>query len=265
MARSWFGSAPMPSGKRLATMTKKRSAVATSLLRRIARSRSRATSVRAMASMLVAEFDDARPRVERARLVRRIYDCAARAEVAADQLFGVRHRSRIERRERLVEQPERHRCRHLQARQRRAPAQALRELAHRNIRHGESRQGRAQCLGRLRQAGELAGDSEILGRRELVLHRRRMAEINEMARIILAQSRDRLAVPAHLAAGRRQKSAENAKEAGLAAAVRTRDAQELAARNVQRQRPEQLPAAALALDLSRLQHAAIVAESIRAT
>src|SRR5205814_10312301 len=98
MARSWFGSAPTPSGNRLATMMKKRSAVAASLRRRIASSRSRRTSVRTTASTSVdRQLDHTGARVERGLLMRRIDDAAAGLEMLRDQLLGEARCRRIER------------------------------------------------------------------------------------------------------------------------------------------------------------------------
>src|SRR5689334_5790820 len=103
MARRRFGSAPTPSGKRLATMTKKRSAVATSLRRRIASKRSRQRSVRTTAKRSMdGEIDDSRARIDGALLMGRINHRAARGDVPRDQLLGVARRLGIERGEWLV-------------------------------------------------------------------------------------------------------------------------------------------------------------------
>src|SRR5262245_31096957 len=87
-----------------------------------------------------------------------------------------------------------------------------------------------------------------------------MAEIHELARIVFAQRADRLALPAHLARRRRQQAAQDAQQAGLAAAVVARDAQRLAFLQSERQPAEQLPPAALALEIDRLQHGAVLSQ-----
>src|SRR5262245_55324181 len=130
IARSRFGSAPTPSGKRLATMTKNSNAVATSLRRRKASSRSRRTTQSAASSM---QLDYARRRGA-GFLVRGEDHRAAARGMAGDQRVDCRARLRVERGVRLVEQPERHRFAHHQARERGAAALTLREFANRNIR-----------------------------------------------------------------------------------------------------------------------------------
>src|SRR2546430_2493025 len=116
----------MPSGKRLATITKKSSAVATSLRRRKASKRSRQMSVRAMASTLARrEIQHARPRVDAGGLVRRVDDAAAGAKMAGDQFLGVAPPGYVPCREGLIQQPQRHRLRQQPARE--APAGRERE------------------------------------------------------------------------------------------------------------------------------------------
>src|SRR2546423_11770684 len=100
----------MPKGKRLATITKKSSAVATSLRRRSASRRSRQMSVRAMASTLARrQIQHARPRIDAGGLMRRVDEAAASAKMTVDQFLGVARRCGVERGEGLVEQPQRHR------------------------------------------------------------------------------------------------------------------------------------------------------------
>src|SRR5688500_9479049 len=98
-----------------------------------------------------------------------------------------------------------------------------------------------------RQAGNAAGDGEVLGGGELVLHRRRVAEVDEVTGVFLAQRLNGGPVPAHLARARREQAAQDAQQAGLAAAVRAGDAQRLARRERERERAEQLLSTALAL------------------
>src|SRR5258708_32042164 len=128
----------MPRGKRLATITKNSRAVATSLRLRAASSRSRPTSVRAMASMSVLQIDQMRRRVERARLMRAVNQAAARFHIAREQLLYIARSRRVERGARLIQEPERHRLRDQQPSERDAPALPLREAPHRQVRHGKS-------------------------------------------------------------------------------------------------------------------------------
>src|ERR671914_73181 len=125
IARSRFGSAPMPNGKRLATMTKKSSAVARSLRRRQASSKSRNTTQRATASTS-AELDDAR-RDDAGILVRRERHRPAASEVLLQLLVQELDATGVEGRERLVEQPQRQRLAQREPREHGPPALALRE------------------------------------------------------------------------------------------------------------------------------------------
>src|SRR2546428_4218045 len=195
MARSRFGSAPTPSGNRLATITKKSSAVATSLRRRSARSRSRYTMQRAAASMSV-EVDHLRgcdPRV----LMRGENESAASRRMILDESHENRNAFGIQRRERLVEQPQRPRFAERQPRQRGAPALALRKASYRLLFCGESEPGErlAHPFFVRRYTCERAPDRKILGRGEIVLHRRRVPQIDEPGRIFLAQIQNWSAVP----------------------------------------------------------------------
>src|SRR5687768_6169816 len=172
MARSWFGSAPIPSGNRLATITKKSNATATSLRRRMATSRSR----RMTASTL--EIDHAAV-AQPCVLMGRIDDGAARARMRADQFPGQLGRGSVERGERLVEQPQRHRRRKRKPRERRAPALALRHLLQNLMGNAHAPERALDVLPRRRKAGEQAGEFQVLRGGELVLHRRRVAEVDE--------------------------------------------------------------------------------------
>src|SRR3954468_21328302 len=186
MARSRFGSAPMPSGKRLATMTKKSSAVATSLRRRSASSRSRWTSVRATASISGAGAQVEHPRVVNTRvLVRRIDDGAAALHLFSHEAIENRDAFGVEGGKRLVQEPQR-RLGHEQARERRAPALALRELAHRQLRHAEPLERRGERFHACTLAGKATADLEVLARREIVLHRGCMADVDQLARVIFS-------------------------------------------------------------------------------
>src|SRR5262245_31849741 len=157
MARSRFGSAPTPSGNRLATMTKNSSATATSLFCRSASSRSRYSTPRT-ASSIESDLPAAHARL----LVGRIDGHAAACDVLADQRFHDTRRVRVERGERLVEQPQRPGTARDQPRKKSATALPLRKL------FDEHALGDFQALQRgadgarfHRIAGKLAGDGEI--------------------------------------------------------------------------------------------------------
>src|SRR5262245_7610191 len=252
----------MPSGKGLVTMTKNKSAVATSLRCRSASSRSRYTMQRIAASMS-AELDHARGADSRI-LMGREDDRPTSGQMRATEVLYQFDAARVERREGLVEQPERPRRAEREARERRAAPLALGEplygCAVRS--EAETDQGSVDFALRGRRSGQLARNAQILRRGEIVLHRRCMAEIEHLLRIFFPQGLDRGAIPAHLSGGRRKKAAKNAQQAGLAAAVRPCDAQRLAAFQGERERAEQLPPAALAFQVAPLQHPRIVAESI---
>src|SRR5688572_22491231 len=115
----------MPSGKRLATITKKRSAVARSLRRRQASSTSRTTTQRTTASMS-AELDDARCGDARI-LMRRKGRCATAGEVSLQQHVQELDATRVEGGERLVEQPQRRGLAQRKAREHGPPALPLRK------------------------------------------------------------------------------------------------------------------------------------------
>ena len=140
----------------------------------------------------------------------------------------------------------------------RAAPLALRELAHRQLRHVELSQCGAQRLGARGSSGEPAADREVLVRRQLVFHRGRMPDVDELARVVLLQRSDRLAFPAHRAGAGRGEPAQDPQQAGLAAAVGAGDAQQLARRHGERDAAKELAPAALAFQLLSLQHAAIV-------
>src|SRR5258706_10110799 len=252
MARSRFGSKPMPSGKRLVTMTKNSSAVATSPRRRQASSRSRRTTQSAASSM---QLDHPRRRGS-GLLVRCEDHRAAACGMLRDQRIDSRARLPIERGVGLVEQPERHLLAHDEARQRGPAPLALRELPHRNIwRNGEALQS---GVGLRRKSRQPASDLEVLRRGQVVLHRRRVAQVDDLSRIFLPQNADRLALPAHLPFIRRQQTAEDAQQAGLAAAVRAGDAQALAARQRKAKGAEKRAVLAHALQASGFEHGALL-------
>src|SRR5688572_782792 len=147
MARSWFGSAPIPSGNRLATITKKSNATATSLRRRIATSRSR----RKTASTLKLDH----PAVAQAGvLMGGVNHGRASRHVLAHELPGEVCSRAIQRCERLVEQPQRHRARQREPRERRAPALALRHLFQNLMRNAHAPERALDLLPRRRKAGE---------------------------------------------------------------------------------------------------------------
>src|SRR5688572_28858480 len=259
MARSLFGSAPMPSGNRLVTTTKNSSAVARSLRRRIATSRSRHTTMRAAASKL--ELDHAAV-AQAGVLVRAVHHAAAALRVLAEQRARELRRRGVERGEWLVEQPDRRLPADAQARERRAPALALRELAHRLVaRHAIVRQRLANLIDRRREPRERAARAQILGASELLLHRRRVPKVYNVPGVFLLEGLDVGAVPAHFARARREQPVQDPQQAGLAAAVRPRDAHQFAGRKPEREPAEERSSAALAFQIPRLQHGRIVAET----
>src|SRR3954466_1388243 len=262
MARSRFGSAPMPSGKRLATMTKNRSAVATSLRRRSASSRSRWTSVRATASISGAGAQVEHTRVANTRvLMRRVDHGAAAVHLFSHEAIENRDAFGVEGGKRLVQEPQR-RLGHEQARERRAPALTLRELAHRQLRYAEPLERRGERFHAAILAGKATADLEVLARREIVLHRGCVADVDELARVVLSEAADGLALPAHLAGARPGEAAQDPQEARLAAAVRAGDAQQLAPEHDGPDPAKQDPCAAFAFELRRLQHAGSLVASL---
>src|SRR5688572_7608911 len=186
--RSLSGSAPMPSGKRLTTMTKKSSTVPMSLRRRIATSSSRQTTTRMAASTL--ELDHAAVAQVHA-LVGGVDHAAAALRMLAEQRARQLGRAGVERRERLIEQPDRRRPAYDQPRERGAPPLPLRELAHRLVAgDAETRQRVAQLPGGNRQAGERACRAQVLRAGQLVLHRRGVPEVQDMPGVVLPQRLD---------------------------------------------------------------------------
>src|SRR5438105_4934214 len=102
--RNRSGSVPTPSGNRLVTITKNSSAVATSLRRRSASSRSRWTMQRAAPSTsgrCAAEVDDLRG-APLGFLMRSKHDAAAARHISINQRLDQPDRRGIESRERLV-------------------------------------------------------------------------------------------------------------------------------------------------------------------
>src|SRR5207248_8247153 len=115
--------------------------------------------------------------------------------------------------------------------------------AYRQVGYGEHRERRAErFLGRPRSR-EAASDVEVLVGREIVLQRARMPDVDELARILLAQPPDGRAAPAHFALRRRQQPAQDAQQARLAAAVGPGDAQQLTARERERHAAKERPSA----------------------
>src|SRR5512134_312923 len=134
-ARSRLGSAPMPSGKRLATMTKKSSAVATSPGRRTASSRSRTTTQRAAERRTPPTSAEVHhvARGDAGILVRGEDDRSSPLELLQHERPQELDAVRVERRERLVEQPKRHARRHAQPRERRPAPLSLRKMPNRSF------------------------------------------------------------------------------------------------------------------------------------
>src|SRR5512133_3697146 len=81
-----------------------------------------------------------------------------------------------------------------------------------------------------------------------------MADKYQIARILLALGADRPPAPTQFPGAGRQQTAHDAQQAGLAAAVGARHAQQLAAADPEAQPAEQAPFASRALELSRFKH-----------
>src|SRR3954468_20071609 len=200
IARSRFGSAPTPSGNRLATMTKNSSATATSLFCRTASSRflritvTRPSPIKADLAALQARF-----------LVRRKHRGASTRDVLGDEVLDRARRVRIQRRERLIEQPERRRRAQHQSRERGAPALSLRQFLQQDaLRYLEPRQRVTHVGAPGGRSGKRTGDREVFLRGELVLQRRRVAEIDELGPVFFLERADGSALPAYFARCRRQ-------------------------------------------------------------
>ena len=131
--------------------------------------------------------------------------------------------------------------------------------SHRNVaRNAELRQRILQdfCFGR--NSNQPARDLEIFDRREIVFHRRRVAQVDDLARVFFFQRTDFFATPTHFAFTRREQAAQDAQQAGLAAAVDAGNAQPLAGGEGKAKRIEQRALLAHALQADRFQHAALL-------
>src|SRR5438445_26006 len=113
---------------------------------------------------------------------------------------------------------------------------------------------RLATMMKKRSAGEAGEEVEVLVRSASVLGRGRVANVDQLARVLLGEAEDRRAAPAHFALRRREQAAEDAQKAGLAAAVRAGDAHEIAAGDAERESAEERAAASLAVEPLRLQH-----------
>src|SRR5205823_13652534 len=117
-----------------------------------------------------------------------------------------------ERSEGRIESPARHPFGEEPPRTRGAPALSPRELAHRQPGHRERNERRDERFAVRLHAGEAAGNVEILVRREIVLERGRVPDIDELARILFGKLSYWRAAPAHFALRGRQEAAENAQQ-----------------------------------------------------
>src|SRR6185436_11712776 len=135
----------------------------------------------------------------------------------------------------LVEYPQGAGGAELEARERGAALLALRqELAGKARTSQPERQQRLVELdGRRRKAGYLRRVAEVLRRVELVLDRIEVADVGEARAIVLSQLAYVAAVPGDLARVGRGKPADDAQQAGLAAAVRALHLQQGARRELE--------------------------------
>src|SRR6185503_4761693 len=118
----------------------------------------------------------------------------------------------------------------------------------------EALQRRLDGLARRRLAGKAAGDREVLRGSQIVLHRGRVSEIDELLRVVLAQVHDLAPSPAQLSFHGGKEAAQDAQQAGLAAAVGPFDAQRFARLERKAEPAEQLAPAALAPKIIGFEH-----------
>src|SRR5712691_9749207 len=185
IVRRSAGSGPTPSGNRLTTITKNSSTVSTSELRRTASSRSRWTTQRSAAIMSVRLEIDAQRRGGRySRLEMRREDRrSAPRKVLRDQILHVLHGRGIERRERLIQDPQRHGAARGEPRQGHAPALPLRQHPRGQVLatgKAEPAQRLADLRGLRPDAGERARHVQILGGAQVVLDRIGVSDVDEL-------------------------------------------------------------------------------------
>src|SRR5258708_6757240 len=181
IVRRSAGSGPIPRGKRLTTITKKRSTVMTSELRRAASRRSRWITHRSAASMSAPPEIDTQCCGDPGLEMRRENHCCAPGEVLRDQILHVLHSGGVERRKRLIQDPQRHRFAQGQARERDAPPLALRQHPRRQIlatAEAELAKRLAEPRGLHWNAGERARNAQILGRSQVILDRAGVSDLD---------------------------------------------------------------------------------------
>src|SRR6266704_1941965 len=258
IARSSAGSGPTPSGNRLAMITKNSSTVSASELRRTASSRSRWITQRSAATISARlEIDAQRrggryPRLE----VRREDHRGAPRNVLGDQALHAADRGGVERGKRLIQDPQRHRLAQGEPRKSRSAALPVRQHPRGQI----LATGQAEPIERLADprglrpdTGERARHVQVLGGGQVILDRIGVSHVDEPPPEFLLQPPDILARPAHFTARRLEESARNAQQAGLAAAVGSADAQQLAAAQREGEAAEQRALTARALEIDRLE------------
>src|SRR5258707_10679809 len=172
-----------------------------------------------------------------------------------DQLFDQPGRCSIQGRERLVGHAQRGRLPYREPRELGPPSLALRQFLGKIVltAQTEDLEGTVNLFFIDAQACQGASDSEVLCGRELVLQGAGVTDENQLLRVFLPQPPYVAALPAHLAAVRQQQAAQNTQQAGLAAAVRPGDAQQLAAIERERQAAEKPSPAPLAIEGRRLE------------
>src|SRR5712672_878001 len=188
--------------------------------------------------------------------MRRENHCCAPGEVLRDQILHTLHSRGVERRKRLIQDPQRHRLAQGQARERDAPPLALRQHPRRQIlatAKAELAKRLADPRGLHPNAGERARSAQILGRGQVILDRAGVPNVDDLPPELLLQPPDILARPAYLAAGRLEQRACDSQEARLARAVGSSDAEQLAAAYSEAQRTEQAALAARAVKVNRFE------------
>src|SRR6266704_464555 len=256
IARRSAGSGPTPSGNRLATITKNSSTVSTSELRRTASSRSRWITQRSAAIMSARREIDAQRRGDSRLEVRREDHRGAPRNVLGDQALHAVDRGGVERGKRLIQDPQRHRLAQGEPRKSRSAALPLRQHPRGQILatgKAEPAERLADPRGLRPDTGERARHVQVLGGGQLILDRIGVSHVDEPPPEFLLQPPDILARPAHFTLCGLEESARNTQQAGLAAAVGSADAQQLAAAQREGEAAEQRALTARALEIDRLE------------
>jgi hypothetical protein len=164
-------------------------------------------------------------------------------------------RPHVERGERFIEYPQCAAPVGQQPGQRDAATLPLRQAACRHVETGGQPDGDQrveQVFFRQAFTGDGRTGPQVFQRREVVLHRIAMTEIEHAVAPVIAYRRDRRAAPAQFARLRLRQAAQDAQQTGLATAVGTRDMQQLTRSDRQVQPGKQPCASARASQCGRL-------------